>query len=42
MKITLNDDVLREAPVYAEDDVETGTMPQRSLDAIKELLLGWW
>ena len=42
LRITLGEDVLREAPVYAEDDVGKGTIPQRSLDGLKELLLGWW
>ena len=42
LRITLGEDVLREAPVYAADDVGVGTMPQRALDGLKELLLGWW
>ena len=42
LQITLGNDVLREAPVYANEDVAPGTLPQRSLDGLKELLLGWW
>jgi D-alanyl-D-alanine carboxypeptidase (penicillin-binding protein 5/6) len=42
LQITLADDVLRETPVYADGDIGRGTIPQRSLDAVKELLLGWW
>ena len=42
LQITLADDVLRETPVYAEGDVGKGSLPRRSLDAVKELLLGWW
>ncbi len=42
LQITLGQDVLKETPVYADDDVGKGTIPQRSLDGLKELLLGWW
>jgi D-alanyl-D-alanine carboxypeptidase (penicillin-binding protein 5/6) len=42
LQITLAEDVLREAPVFAEGDVGKGSLPQRSIDAVKELLLGWW
>ena len=41
LQITLGNDVLREAPVYANEDVGRGSMPQRALDGLKELLLGW-
>jgi D-alanyl-D-alanine carboxypeptidase (penicillin-binding protein 5/6) len=42
LRITMGEEVLKETPVYAEDDVAKGSIPQRSLDSIKELLLGWW
>ena len=42
VQITLGDDVLREAPVFADEDVGQGSIPQRAGDALKELLLGWW
>ncbi|MCP4383207.1 MAG: D-alanyl-D-alanine carboxypeptidase [Hyphomicrobiales bacterium] len=29
-------------PVFAAEDVGVGSLPQRSLDALEELLLGWW
>ena len=32
----------QEAPVYAATDVGVGTMRQRALDGLEELLLGWW
>ena len=41
LQITLGNDVLREAPVYASEDVGRGTIPQRAVDGLKELLLGW-
>ncbi len=41
LQITLGNDVLREAPVYANEDVGRGSLPQRAMDGLKELLLGW-
>ena len=41
LQITLGNDVLREAPVYANEDIGRGTIPERALDGLKELLLGW-
>ncbi len=41
LQITLGNDVLREAPVYASEDVGRGSIPQRAMDGLKELLLGW-
>ena len=41
LQITLGNDVLREAPVYANEDVGRGSIPQRAMDGLKELLLGW-
>ena len=41
LEIILGTDVLREAPVYANQDVGRGTLPQRAMDALKELLIGW-
>jgi D-alanyl-D-alanine carboxypeptidase (penicillin-binding protein 5/6) len=42
LQITLAEDVLREAPVFAEGDVGKGSLPQRAMDSARELLLGWW
>jgi D-alanyl-D-alanine carboxypeptidase (penicillin-binding protein 5/6) len=32
----------KEAPVYAAADVGKGTMTQRALDGIRELMFSWW
>lgn len=42
LQITVSDQLLREAKVYAAEDVEVGGMQQRALDGLQELLLGWW
>ncbi len=41
LQIMLGTDVLREAPVYANQDIGRGSLPQRAMDGLKELLLGW-
>jgi D-alanyl-D-alanine carboxypeptidase (penicillin-binding protein 5/6) len=40
--VGVGDDVSREAPVFASDDVPIGTVRDRALDGLKELLVGWW
>lgn len=42
VRITTAEGMTKEAPVYAATDVPVGTMRQRALDAVGELLLGWW
>jgi D-alanyl-D-alanine carboxypeptidase (penicillin-binding protein 5/6) len=42
LKLTMNNEPLREAKVYADADVEVGDMKQRAVGALKELLIGWW
>jgi D-alanyl-D-alanine carboxypeptidase (penicillin-binding protein 5/6) len=42
LEISMGDEVLQKTPVYAADDVEVGTLSQRAMDGLKELLLGWW
>jgi D-alanyl-D-alanine carboxypeptidase (penicillin-binding protein 5/6) len=42
LQLTSNDQLLREAKVYAESDVEVGSISQRATSSLKELLLGWW
>ncbi len=42
LEISLNGDVLQQTPLYAADDVGIGTLPQRAMDGLQELLLGWW
>ncbi|HVY18540.1 MAG TPA: D-alanyl-D-alanine carboxypeptidase family protein [Bauldia sp.] len=39
---TADDQPLRDAPLYAAQDVDTGTVRQRALSSLRELLLGWW
>lgn len=41
LQIRLGNEVLREAPVFANEDVGRGTITQRAFDGLKELLLGW-
>ena len=41
LQIMLGTDVLREAPVFANEDVGRGSIPERAIDGLKELLLGW-
>ena len=41
LQIMLGTDVLRQAPVYADEDIGRGSIPQRAMDGLKELLLGW-
>jgi D-alanyl-D-alanine carboxypeptidase (penicillin-binding protein 5/6) len=42
LKLTMNNEPLREAKVYADADVDVGDMKQRAVGALKELLIGWW
>jgi len=42
LQISLNDQVLQQTPLYAAADVGVGTLPQRAVDGLQELLLGWW
>ncbi|MEJ0012765.1 MAG: D-alanyl-D-alanine carboxypeptidase family protein [Bauldia sp.] len=39
---TADDQPLREAKVYASADVPVGSVRQRALSSLRELLLGWW
>ncbi len=42
LELTVNEQILREAKVYAATDVGVGNTRQRAVDGIQELLLGWW
>jgi len=42
LQISLDGEVLQKTPLYAADDVGVGTLPQRAMDGLQELLLGWW
>ncbi len=39
---TVDDQPLREAKLYAATDVATGSVRQRAMSSLRELLLGWW
>jgi D-alanyl-D-alanine carboxypeptidase (penicillin-binding protein 5/6) len=42
LRIVLDGEILQETPLYAAADVGIGTLPQRAMDGLQELLLGWW
>jgi D-alanyl-D-alanine carboxypeptidase (penicillin-binding protein 5/6) len=42
LRISIGDDVTSETPLFTAGSVEKGNIRGRALDAIKELLLGWW
>jgi D-alanyl-D-alanine carboxypeptidase (penicillin-binding protein 5/6) len=42
LRVTIGDDLTKETPLYAATFVGTGTVPQRAVDGLEELLLGWW
>jgi D-alanyl-D-alanine carboxypeptidase (penicillin-binding protein 5/6) len=42
LQITVNGELLKEADVYAADDIGVGDIRRRATDGLKELLLGWW
>jgi D-alanyl-D-alanine carboxypeptidase (penicillin-binding protein 5/6) len=42
LRITANDGIAKEQPLYAANDVAAGAMPGRAFDALSELLVGWW
>ncbi|WP_316862484.1 D-alanyl-D-alanine carboxypeptidase family protein [uncultured Cohaesibacter sp.] len=41
LKVWSDDKIVYEAPLITADAVDEGTMTQRAIDALKELLLGW-
>ncbi len=38
----MGDQLLKESPVFAAESIGTGSLPQRAVDGLEELLLGWW
>jgi serine-type D-Ala-D-Ala carboxypeptidase (penicillin-binding protein 5/6) len=42
LKVSIGDDLTNETPLYAAHFVGTGTVSQRAVDGLEELLLGWW
>jgi len=41
LKVWIGDTMSQETPLYAAESVGTGTIRQRALDAVEELLIGW-
>jgi D-alanyl-D-alanine carboxypeptidase (penicillin-binding protein 5/6) len=41
LELSIAGQVIRQAPVYAGEDVAVGSLPQRAIDGLRELLLGW-
>lgn len=41
LKVWMGDELTQETPLYAAETVEQGGITRRSVDALKELLLGW-
>ncbi len=41
LRVTIDDRLIREAPVYAAEDIGQGSLTQRARDGLQELLLGW-
>jgi D-alanyl-D-alanine carboxypeptidase (penicillin-binding protein 5/6) len=41
-RVTAGDDLIMEERLFAEKAVDVGTMRQRAVDGLQELLLGWW
>jgi D-alanyl-D-alanine carboxypeptidase (penicillin-binding protein 5/6) len=42
LRVSIGDDLTKETPLYAAHFVGTGTVRQRAVDGLEELLLGWW
>jgi D-alanyl-D-alanine carboxypeptidase (penicillin-binding protein 5/6) len=42
LQLTSNDQLVREAKVYAANDIGVGTVRQRTQSGLGELLFGWW
>jgi len=41
VRITAGEGLSKEAPLFAASDVAVGTLSQRALDAVQEIVLGW-
>ncbi|MBZ0163299.1 MAG: D-alanyl-D-alanine carboxypeptidase [Notoacmeibacter sp.] len=41
LKVWIGDTLSQETPLYAAEDVGKGTLTQRALDAVEELMIGW-
>ena len=40
-KVWVGDNLSQETPLFAAETVELGTLQQRALDAMGELMVGW-
>jgi len=40
--VTIGQDLTKETPLYAGQNVGIGTTRQRAVDGLEELLIGWW
>jgi D-alanyl-D-alanine carboxypeptidase (penicillin-binding protein 5/6) len=41
LKVWIGDTLSQETPLFAAESIGVGTLPQRALDAVKELAIGW-
>ena len=41
LRVWIGDTLSQETPLFAAESVGVGTLHQRALDAVKELLVGW-
>lgn len=41
LRVWIGDTLSQETPLFAAESVGVGTLPQRALDAVKELAIGW-
>lgn len=41
LRVWIGDTLSQETPLFAAESIRVGTLPQRALDAVKELAIGW-
>ncbi|MER8461905.1 D-alanyl-D-alanine carboxypeptidase family protein [Mesorhizobium sp. M1396] len=41
LRVWIGDTLSQETPLFAAESISVGTLPQRALDAVKELAVGW-
>ncbi|WP_027061664.1 D-alanyl-D-alanine carboxypeptidase family protein [Mesorhizobium loti] len=41
LRVFIGDTLSQETPLFAAESISIGTLPQRALDAVKELAIGW-
>jgi len=42
LRVTIGDDLTKETKLYAAKNIGVGTIRQRAVDGLEELLIGWW